>query len=465
VDGDPRTSWVAAPTDKAPSLLVTLPRSSELTGVRLVTNPDDPVTRPTRVSVRAGGRRIEAAVPASGIVRFPRPVRTSRLTVTVERSTLRSSTDSLTGVAHLLPVGIAEVRPLGPDAPIVTPSAVTVPCRAGLRLDVDGTPIPLQVTAAASEVLAGSEVAATPCQGSALRLTAGPHVVSLGSAAGLAPVRVVLRRVGAASPPAGDPGRLRVRSWGRTDRSVAVSSAPGPRFLAVRENANAGWRATLHGRSLPAVTLDGWQQGWLLPPGASGTVRLSFAPQSAVDWGLLIGLAAALLLVAAAVAPTRRTTAVVAVDRTVPVAVRWAGLAVGLFLLGGWAGLAVAAVGVGAAAVAGPSLVGRARWLAPAVLAVAGLAATIRPAGSAHPVADTAGGQLLALAALAATVLVAAGPRTRPPRAAEPAQERPLEHVPGRGRGHRRGGGREQVERGEVTAEGPPPEPALDRDQ
>jgi arabinofuranan 3-O-arabinosyltransferase len=408
---------------------------------------------------------IEAAVPASGVVRFPRPVRTTRLTVTVERSTLRTSTDSLTGVAHLLPVGLAEVQPLGPDAPIVTPSAISVPCTAGLDLEVDGAAVPLEVTASAAEVLAGSEVAATPCANAALRLDAGPHTVALGSAAGLAPVRIVLRRAGAPAAPAGEPGRLRVRSWGRTDRSVDVSSGTGPRFLAVRENANAGWRATLRGRALPAVTLDGWQQGWLLPAGAAGTVRLTFTPQAAADWGLLVGLAAALLLVAAALAPARREPSSAGPDRSVPIGVRWAGLAVGLFLLGGWAGLAVALIGAGAAAVAGATSAGRARWLAPAVLMVAGVAAAVRPAGSAHPVADTAGMQLLGLAALAATVLVAAGPRPRPPGPAEPAQERPLEQVPGGGGRRGRAGRREQVQTGEVPAEGPPTEPALDRDQ
>jgi arabinofuranan 3-O-arabinosyltransferase len=44
------------------------------------------------------------------------------------------------------------------------------------------------------------------------------------------------------------------------------------------EGYNTGWRATAYGRTLTPVRMDGWQQGWKLPPGGDTRVTLSFGP-------------------------------------------------------------------------------------------------------------------------------------------------------------------------------------------
>ena len=71
-------------------------------------------------------------------------------------------------------------------------------------------------------------------------------------------------------------------------------------MLRVAENTNDGWRATLGGRQLETVVLDGWQQGYVVPAGDGGRVTLTFTPDATYRAGLLFGLIVAALLVLAA---------------------------------------------------------------------------------------------------------------------------------------------------------------------
>jgi arabinofuranan 3-O-arabinosyltransferase len=76
----------------------------------------------------------------------------------------------------------------------------------------------------------------------------------------------------------------------------------------VTQSLNRGWVATLNGKRLRPVELDGWMQGWRLPADAHGTVELRFAPQVPYLLTLLSGLLVAVLtMVAAAVVLLRRT--------------------------------------------------------------------------------------------------------------------------------------------------------------
>ena len=70
-------------------------------------------------------------------------------------------------------------------------------------------------------------------------------------------------------------------------------------LLVVAENVNPGWRARLDGQELRAVTVDGWQQAWLVPAGADTVVELDMAPaplyRGALGAGALGGLVALLI--------------------------------------------------------------------------------------------------------------------------------------------------------------------------
>ena len=48
-------------------------------------------------------------------------------------------------------------------------------------------------------------------------------------------------------------------------------------MLVVPESINPGWIAhSADGTRLTPVTVNGWQQGWVLPPGTEGPVTLTF---------------------------------------------------------------------------------------------------------------------------------------------------------------------------------------------
>jgi arabinofuranan 3-O-arabinosyltransferase len=74
-------------------------------------------------------------------------------------------------------------------------------------------------------------------------------------------------------------------------------------YLATSEGANDGWEATLDGRRLQPITLDGFRQGFVVPSGAGGTITMRFAPDAPYRTSLLLGL---LPLVALAITAQRR---------------------------------------------------------------------------------------------------------------------------------------------------------------
>ena len=89
---------------------------------------------------------------------------------------------------------------------------------------------------------------------------------------------------------------MTIRSWQPDQRLVGIG--PGATsYLEVHENYNPGWAATLNGQQLTPVRLDGWQQAFIAPGGAGGTVTITFRPAGTYHL-VLVGsiLAAALLL-------------------------------------------------------------------------------------------------------------------------------------------------------------------------
>ncbi len=89
---------------------------------------------------------------------------------------------------------------------------------------------------------------------------------------------------------------LRIADWLGDRRAVTVEGGAAS-YLTTYENYNDGWEATLNGRKLTPVRLDGWQQGWRVPAGAGGTVKLSYAPSTTYEAGLIGGGAGVAALV------------------------------------------------------------------------------------------------------------------------------------------------------------------------
>jgi arabinofuranan 3-O-arabinosyltransferase len=202
-----------------------------------------------------------------------------------------------------------------------------------------------------------------------------------------------------------------VLSWQPEHRSLRIGPGPAS-YVEVHQNANPGWVATLAGRLLTGVQLDGWQQGFVVPSGRGGIVTLTFAPATFYHLWIILSALGVVALLAVAIrtgrtppfgpeaAPSRSRYAGIS-PAVLAGARAWAGL--------GALGVLTLAVG-GPVALAVPILAGLGwrwpRWLpllACAGLLVAGLltALAVNPAapGSGAFGAPAQAGALIALAA------------------------------------------------------------------
>jgi len=316
VDAVVGTGWVAAAADRDAELRLAWPRPVTLTGLWLWSDDALAASRPRSVEISAAGRRISAEVNPYDPVRFP-PLRTATLTIHFRSSSVGTSINPYDRTVSLLPVGVSEVIPLGPDADqrqledAATP--VRIVCGRGPTLRVGGRMVPFAGTTTRGDLLALRPVELKPCGAGSPRwldLPAGTSRLVAASTDLLDIEQLTMVPAGAPLLTAGSPGpSVRVQRWQPADRSVRVAERSAPALLVVHENANAGWTASLDGRPLPPVRVDGWQQGWVLPTGAAATVELRFGPDRIYRAGLAVGAVAVLGLVALAAVRPRRTPA------------------------------------------------------------------------------------------------------------------------------------------------------------
>ncbi len=181
------------------------------------------------------------------------------------------------------------------------------------------------------------------------------------------------------------------------------------------------------GRTLASTTIDGWQQGYVVPIGAAGTVRLDFAPDRPVRWGMVLGGLLALALVAMTLVPERRRPGAVApAGRGGRLAVALVGVGC-IGLVAGWWGMVVLG-GVGVVGALAHRRLSAPRF---AVLCVVGTVLSALAAGavlvSGHYAsqayrADQPAAQLLVVAALSFLVLSLSVPSAAVQRVARPSR-------------------------------------------
>lgn len=316
VDGDPATAWIAPePTDsksRRPTLTVHLPRATEVTGLRL-RRADGYPAAPEKVSVDLGDGPQRVDVGRDGDVALnPARTRTVKITVTDTEDLL--DTNDL-GFTTRAPVGLSEVQVIGPRGPVDSASfdpdrPVVIGCDTdpagdyGLGLTASGRLIRLQVKTTAGALRDREPVLATPCPGPQLRLREGRQEVAVnpGQAFAVDALELIAPHRPSSPVTASPP----IQEWTATQRSVVVEPGGAPRVLSVPESTNPGWRATLNGEVLEPVTVDGWQQGWVIPAGAGGTVALTYPLDGPYRWTLALGLALVAVLFTAACLPLRR---------------------------------------------------------------------------------------------------------------------------------------------------------------
>ncbi|QFG24067.1 DUF3367 domain-containing protein [Actinomadura sp. WMMB 499] len=293
-DGDPATTWIAKPDDRAPAFAVDWGVPGEVGAIELRRPPG--ASGPVRVRIEGDdGESREGLSDGAGRLSFA-PMTTDRIKVTfLDGGRGRS--------IQLTDLVIPGVRPM----PDVRGADLELPCGLGPKLRVGGTTVETKAAGTFGDLLAGRPVRFAACDPAPLeagenRLTAVPldsyRVETVIAGGGTAGTRE-------AAPQAAKPAPVEVVRWEAGSREVRVDAAAAS-FLTVNENFNEGWRATAGGTELRPVRLDGWKQGWIVPAGTRGTVELTYLPDRAQLASVAGGLGLLVLLLGVAVRPVRR---------------------------------------------------------------------------------------------------------------------------------------------------------------
>lgn len=296
-DGDLTTAWIAGddPTihlswgDKWPVNSLVLAPAGGLS------------TRPTQVEISSPDGAVIADVDENGWVRFD-PITTDRLDITITETAPLTVHNPVADDDLQLPVGLTEAYVPALDQYRTPQPAPTrdfeLPCGEGPVVEVDGTLYETSARGTVRDLVERRSIDLTLCQNdraaAGLELGASDgHTFESEDSGALAVTAVTLTRGSLSEPTAG--GRdLGIRDWLGDRRELTVGGGAAS-YLTTYENYNDGWKATLGGRELTPVRLDGWQQGWRIPGGSGGTVKLSYEPSVTYEAGLIgagVGLAA-----------------------------------------------------------------------------------------------------------------------------------------------------------------------------
>ena len=303
--------WIAGLDDPHPTLTLRWAGPKSVASIDLGLYPS--ASRPTRVTISSPvGTRTVPVPRQGGIVRFA-PMTTDTLTVRFTASarvkTISPVGPSAVGVVDLeinVPVGLSSISvPALGSVRSVPPSPstpVTLACGSGPGVEVDGVTVPTSSSGTLANLINLQPMAFRGCPSTAVSLSAGRHVMSFPSGSALRMTVLLaddpVASGGTAAGPTtttavAAPRSTRVEDWAPARRAVDVGPGASA-YLQVSQNFNPGWTASMDGRTLHPVQLDGWQQGWIVPAGAGGTVTMIFAPDQ--DYRLALAVGAFLLL-------------------------------------------------------------------------------------------------------------------------------------------------------------------------
>ncbi|MFF8840176.1 alpha-(1-_3)-arabinofuranosyltransferase family protein [Streptomyces sp. NPDC015130] len=416
VDGDLTTSWIAG---DRPVVHLSWPAKTKIDEIVLAA-AGGVSTRPEQVMISSPNGAAVADVDENGRVRFP-AIETDRIDITISRVAPLTVHNPVADAQLQLPVGLSEVHvPALAELRVPRPKAdarFSLACGEGPDLAVGGVLHKTKASGLVRDLTERRPVTVTLCAGEekdgTLELPAGDHEVEAADAGPLAITDVTLTE-GAPRALTGAAGReATVTRWADDSRTVKISEGSEAVYLRTFENANDGWTATLNGKELEPVRLDGWQQAWVVPAGASGTVTMEFEPSGTYRAALIGGAFALVALAALAFVGRRRGGEADGTGEELPEPA-----APGM-LLGTLALTAVVAVVAGPLALVVPALAVAARFrpavlvpTAAAAMAGAGLVAAF---GAGEPVAAGAGAfsglaQVLALVAVSAALVTAVRP-------------------------------------------------------
>jgi arabinofuranan 3-O-arabinosyltransferase len=277
--------------------------------------------QPTEVLISSPAGTRDLPVPAGGILHFA-PLKTDQLTISFPGVMATTAYNPLVGRATQLPVGLAGLTiPALASLSTAVPGAgtpFTLSCGQGPSLTVDGKTYPTSVSGTVADLTGLTPLPVHLCTtGTALTLPAGRHwLTSPGTGLPLSVNGLSLKYAPASGPTSGSAGAtttptaaasrsFTVGVWGPEHRT-GIIAAGAQSYLEVHQAASPGWTATLNGHQLTSVTLDGWQQAFIVPAGVGGHVVMTFAPADGYHVWLIIAIVAFAVLLLLALWPRRK---------------------------------------------------------------------------------------------------------------------------------------------------------------
>ena len=318
-DGDPATAWTAPQRvvqhKTPPTLTLTLPQPTEVAGLRVTPSTSPVPAHPTMVAVDLGDGPQVRALKTSGPQDLPLQPRVTD-TIAVSLLDWKDVIDrTALGFDQLKPPGLAEIAALGTDGrPIAAANAarnrtreVTVDCEHGPVIAIAGRFVHTSVNTTVGALLDGAPVTAQPCDAEPITLPTGQQELLVSPGPQFVVDGAELSGPLAAQSVTAPEKPAATGVWGPARREVRVPDGTTSRVLVVPESINTGWVAhTSTGTRLTPLAVNGWQQGWVVPAGTSGTITLTFAPNALYRAGLAGGLALLPLLALLAWWPQRR---------------------------------------------------------------------------------------------------------------------------------------------------------------
>ncbi|MEU5979707.1 alpha-(1-_3)-arabinofuranosyltransferase family protein [Streptomyces sp. NPDC047315] len=297
-DGDLTTAWIAG--DKPVIHLKW--RGMKSVDSLVLAGAGGLSARPTKIEISSPHGAATADVDDNGWARFD-PITTNRITVKITRTAPVTLYNPLADDDLQLPVGLSELHvPFLANHRTKETAAnrpFTLKCGDGPTLAVDGTLHATSAKGTVRDLVERRPIDVTLCQQGVeklqLALDEGAHQVEAGDAGPLAITGVTLTR-GKPAAPAANGRDLTVGDWQDDRREVSVGAGAAS-YLTTYENFNDGWKATLNGKELTPLRLDGWQQGFEVPEGEGGTVKLSYEPTRTYEIGLVVSGVALLALI------------------------------------------------------------------------------------------------------------------------------------------------------------------------
>jgi arabinofuranan 3-O-arabinosyltransferase len=269
-DATPTTSWIAAPDDPSPTLVVDFAKPRRI-GRMSIAAPAAPAVAPQSATLVSGTDIRQ--VDLGGFGTFE-PLVTKHLEITFRNPTRRGR-----------PLGLGDLRLGGArsSVPLDGSAATGAFCGFGPDVYVDGERHPTRVDGLVGDVSSSGPLSFSVCDGP-IRIASGHHRVRIASTAQFQPVRAVLAEPGAfegaVDETASAPRTLKLLEESATSRR-AVLGAGGEALLVTRGNWNRGWSASLDGKTLEPQRIDGWAQGWRVPAGDGGRLWIHYRPQGA----------------------------------------------------------------------------------------------------------------------------------------------------------------------------------------